>query len=227
MYLLQSWRESLLFLKPENIKLLFLVTLRTIYKSYKFFMLIFMLFVLFEPSLWQFLLGVNVPLFQAIQRILLVDLFFVFVLVARPSIKRKTHQYFLDYNWHFTVWFLIPLLIIPFFEFVLKVSYLPTRLVVLIFPIEVFLILFWLDSRCSIKNLFLSLLRAIKMFVFNFPFCLLFFIFPFFIFSLSKFVIPVAIFKYLEAIVFVIYICFFTNFYIKRLHDQFNLYFKT
>jgi len=225
MSLLQSWKESLLFLKPENIKLLLLVTVRTLYQSYKFFILLFLLFVLFESNLWQFLLGVSAPFFGIIQKILLVNLFFLFVLVARPSVKRKSAAYFLDYNCHFMIWALISFLVILLrrgqdFAWLYKASGFA------ILPIGFFWILFWLDARCTIENLLLSLLQAIKMFVFNFPFCLLFFMIPFFVFSLIKLLVSGALFKYLEIFIFILYICFFTNFYVKRLHDQFHLYFR-
>jgi len=223
--LFQSWVESLLFLKPSNLKLLLLATLRIIRDSYKFFVGILLLFVLFESSLWDIIFGIKSSIFDIIQKILLIDLFFMFVLVARPSVKRKAKDYFGNYAWHFLYWFCIPLVIIPFIEFVLKVSALPPILVAVLFPIEVFWILFWLDVRVSIKNLFLSLWRGLKMLLFNLPFCVIAFIIPYFILVYIRFLLPALLSKYLEVICAIFYICLFTVFYTKRLHDQFKLYF--
>jgi len=211
MYLFESWKESFLFLKPKNLKLLGLVTLRTLRDSYRFFIPAILLYILFDSNLWG-LFGITIPVFDTIQKILLVNMLFIFVLIARPSVKRKSRDYFLDYIFYFVIWLCVTLLLYQVFDMV-------------IFPLEIFFLLFFLDSRLGIKNFFLCILRAIKMFLFNLPFIIVIFILPYyFVFTyISKF--PV-LFKYINIILLLGYICLFTNFYVKRLHDQFRIYFE-
>jgi len=214
MVLLQSWRESFLFFKSENLKLLLLVTLRIIYQSYLFFLPVFVLFFL-------------LLFFGFMPPTVLATLVFIMVLVARPSVKRKSVDYFIDYIFHFIVWFFaVRFFVVLFSWFALKNIVFSTEYTAIIFPVEVFLLLFWLDARCTVKDIGISFLRAVKMFLLNLPFCLFSFTVPFFLFSYLSYIIPMVLFNFLEFIIYMFYICLFTNFYVKRLHDQFYLYFK-
>lgn len=214
MYLFQSWKESLLFFKPENFKLFFLITLKTVMQGYKtwfkYFWWLFVVYILPGTDFFAFLIAELI--------------FFSFLLSVRPSVKRKTLKYFYGYRWHFNYfyWLLISILCYTFLK-VIPVG--GGLLRAIIFPIEVFLILFWLDSRLNIKNFFLSIWRASKMYLFSLPFCFIFFFLPYSVFLLIKYYVPF-LFKYFNVFILLFYISFFTNFYIKRLHDQFKLYFK-
>ncbi|MFC1842579.1 hypothetical protein ACFLYU_02900 [Candidatus Dependentiae bacterium] len=228
MYLLQSWQESVEFLKIKNLKMLLLVTLKSIYSNYKFFSSMLLLFVLFEKSLWRLIFGVDIHIFDLIQKILLASFVFLFALIARPSIKRKTVSYFWDYKWHFVYWLIT---IILFFGVIFR-TFRPFQILFLnpvnesiFFIAGVFFTLFWLDSRLRVKNLVFSLWRALKMFIFNFPFCFVCSIPYVILLFAGRFVYPGLLPKILELLLFIFYICFFTNFYTKRLHDQFALYF--
>jgi len=86
--------------------------------------------------------------------------------------------------------------------------------------------LFFLDSHGKVGDFFYSLFRGIKMFLYNMPFfiifmgmmgCLLFMLVGFiglqWTLALMPFVLPLPL-------------CFIVNFYTKKLHEQFPLYFK-
>jgi len=102
-----------------------------------------------------------------------------------------------------------------------------------------FFTLFFLDTRGNFKDMFLSLYRAYKMAKLNYPFCLII-NFVLLLFSalftiiisviIAKLFDPILLlygipFKYTYMLFWPIQISFFTNFYIKRLHDQFSIYF--
>jgi len=225
MYLFESWKESFLFLKPKNLKLLGLVTLRILASSYLFFAYAILLFMFFDNNLWG-LFGIRIPEFNIIQKILLIDLFFLFILVTRPSVKKKSISYFLDYIRHFIIWFCISLVLYPMLDLIVKYGFWGILFNLVAFPLEIFFILFFLDSRLGVKNFFSSFQRACKMFFFNLPFIIIIFLVPYyFVFSYVH-KIPI-ISKYINLLFLIGYICLFTNFYVKRLHDQFRIYFHS
>ena len=103
-----------------------------------------------------------------------------------------------------------------------------------------FFTLFFLDSRNKIGDLFLSFRRSLRMAKYNYPFCFIMSIILFSLFLINIFIIAIiaigfadahiydllAMYKILNVLFLPIVISFFTNFYIKRLHDQFNVYFR-
>jgi len=176
---------------------------------------------------------------------------FIFVLVVRPSIKRKTFEYFWDYKWYFFWVLIIPFINIffiymgiifirDFMYFLFNIYKLAaiffTAMVVFVLPlkiIEIFFYLFWLDSRLGFKNLFFSLWRAIKMFMLNLPVYLILFVLPYLLFMfLGNYFLylfgafwPIFM-TYLVLLAYVFYTCFLVNFYTKNIHDKFIVYFK-
>lgn len=124
---------------------------------------------------------------------------------------------------------LLPVLLIP----ILVTFLMPPNLIVLyVSPLLTFLILFILDGDGSIKNVLKSVVRALKMMIYNYPFCILIFIL-FVICSVSYTVLIANLFGVdsflLSPIVsnafLPIPLCILTNFYVKRLHEQFGLYY--
>jgi len=127
-----------------------------------------------------------------------------------------------------------------FFTFLLNVfSLLYSSLIV-------FTILFFLDSASANPYTFLvSFLRALKMTIYNFPFCLIvYLLIDVILFSALYLLLQVTFFSFedqffsivkngaydlflafLAIIFYVIPVCIFTNFYIKQVHDNFDLYF--
>jgi len=99
-------------------------------------------------------------------------------------------------------------------------------------PLLTFAIFFLLDSKATIRDAGKSLLNAFKMCFYNYPFCLLLFMI-FLLFSVAlqwliyTFLGPTSFLlsPLLSTVLLPIPLCFFNTFYVKRLHDQFDLYF--
>lgn len=121
---------------------------------------------------------------------------------------------------------------------------------VVVTPLFVFLMAFILDSRNGVKDVVLSVVRAVKMCVYNYPFCLISFIVFYYVsmgfdqvifYSMRLMNVPVIgitdqssyvmlpalkLLQYGSLLLLPIPVSYFYNFYTKRLHEQFTLYFK-
>ena len=97
-------------------------------------------------------------------------------------------------------------------------------------------ILFFVDAKPTFINLFMAFWRTLKMFVYNAPFWLFGYFLPVWVFNYTlNFLLRsiVVRYHYLSAwavniiwmLLFVVPICYVTNFYVKKIHDQFNLYY--
>lgn len=124
---------------------------------------------------------------------------------------------------------MLPFLLFPIFiTFFITLDFLFTY----VSPLLTFTILFLLDSDGSFKNAFRSLKRACKMVCYNYPFCFIFFAF-FFLITLGLYKVSAVLFgtqmyalsPVLAMLLLPIPLCILNNFYVKRLHDQFTLYF--
>jgi len=242
MYLFQSWKESLLFFKPKNFKLFALVTIKSIIETLKvwlkYFWWVLALFIVSDIiSHFQF---VFLPMFRFLSTLLLL---FTLVLSARSSVKRKTLEYFWGYKFYFLLTILCFLVLSPLvLLYGLGVVYIfPTygsytllfdsffRAFFLQLPLVLLSILFLLDSRGKCGDAFLSVFRAFKMVAFNYPFCVcMFFILDFClggIFAINGTLGLQFMNSQFRLLFFIIHVCVFTNFYIKRSHDQYKLYF--
>ena len=109
-------------------------------------------------------------------------------------------------------------------------------------PIFVFSLLFFLDSDKSPKQLLFSWLRAVKMVLYNFPICFVVTItyislkrlIDYYIWSIDPATLYWKKLVVLEQIPSVdgsllldpIIVCIFANIYIKKLHEQFGVYFE-
>lgn len=261
MQLFQVWAESITLLKPQNLKLFLLVTLKSIVETYtilckKFWaiavapLIIGMMLILGEQFLgYTFFVawGLDILLFVA----LIVGLFlwyFVVFLCARPSTGIKNWQYAIGY-WKQGLYFCIVCLLYPFVYMgiiyflhdVMRLSF--TSIWVLndiFFKIYgVLFVAFLLDSDGCLQSVYLSAIRALKMLVFNLPFIIISLI-PFALFNmgLDYFyyywrVSTVGVaplwqdfpIYYLVLLLLPIPVCFYINFYVKKVHEQFNLYF--
>ncbi len=247
-YLFQSWKESLLIFLPKNAKLFFLVTLKTVTQSYKlimrdFWWLLVVTWVLPIITAWYFWSNL---LFNSISLFLQISSVFVFFLIIRPSIKRKGYEYYKDHL-RFLFYFLIGALFLtgclialfkillttlnPFTAHWIAVASFLSITTLFMSPLFSFIIFFVLDSDGGIKNTFLAMIRGIKMVVYNYPFC-------FILFTLFKMLDFIAWYLILFLgnfyavfitpiwlLLLVIPLSIWNNFYIKRLHDQFGLYY--
>lgn len=125
-------------------------------------------------------------------------------------------------------------LFLPFLLVPILITFLmpPNVIILYVSPLLTFFILFMLDSNGSIKSILASIVRAFKMMMYNYPLCIL--LFGFFVvcsvistlliaylFGRDSFLLsPIVSNAFLP-----IPLCILTNFYVKRLHEQFGLYF--
>ena len=247
---MQSWLESLQIFKPANFKLFLLVTLKSIVETYK------TLFTKFWWVLLGFVamdygsgyVYANYPAYLGTYFLLMVLLaifiLYVLFLVARPSVQQKNWQYIWNYRKHFLFFLLMCLLVAVLFQNQLFWGHLFLIGVTFgVSPLFIVTTCFLLDSNGSVRSSILSIWRGIKFCIFNYPFCLLgllalhcllyvlslLFAYIFYILSmlLAALMIDGGVsLRYGNVIFWPIPICFFMNFYIKRLHEQFELYFE-
>lgn len=241
MKLIQSWAESLTLLKPENFKLFLLVTLKSIIETYKVLFTKFWVIIIFSLGMdigayhilmrtqeLQILPSMQIALWFTVffgATLALMGLCMTIFLSARASVGLKNWSYLLSYWRHF-IYFLF-----AWFVAMICKSFL---LILLIYWI--LFVAFMLDTNGYLKPVGVSFWRSLKMMAYNFPFIvittalfsLLFFPIEKLLFnhdaslSLWEFIVRFCVVNLIQLPVLV---CFFINFYIKRKHEQFNLYF--
>ncbi len=251
MFLLRSWKESLALFVPKNFKLFLLVTIKSAVETYGFLVYYFwwlmLLVLVFDMGCYYPECVLKGTTWARIETTLKLLLLFVLFVLVRPSVPLKNYTYIKQQIRKSLLGFLV---IYGFFymirpeigSFVMNsfskllgpstaFNLLYTLLIfiyddapLVILPVFVFSVLFFLDSVGSIKEFFLSVWRGIKMFFFNFPFCLLSIMIVLLIWKglLATFGIY-GQYLFFSFIPFVV--SYFKNMYVKRLHDQFNLYF--
>jgi len=221
MTLIQSWIDSLALLKPKNAQLFAMVTIKAIIETYKIMFvywswimgLIITCYVLpiIAPRLFlshdtgYYLLWVSDFLYEI--------LFVAACLSTRPSIAKKNCSYFRAQLSKIGFYWLI-------FSLVLFSSSISCW--------SIFFALFFMDSVGGPKNFFLSMWYALKMTVFNYPLLLvlgILFYLPVWLLTNTFYITPLMQ-NILGALLLPIGVCTYANIYIKKLHDQFDLYFK-
>lgn len=186
---------------------------------------------------------------------------FMLYLSVRPSLHKKDSSYYVGYLPYFFYFVILCFLagMIPFyFRYMSKVIadlalnsspwyaflYVPFLYVPLPFafavpdvvpvyamPLFSFWTLFLLDSRGRIRDIFLSLWRALKLMIYNYPFCLIAYTLIVGLSYAFKWTIFMILGRYTlfitlaESLFAVIPLSVYTMFYTKRLHEQFTLYF--
>ncbi len=171
-----TWRRSLEFFQARSLKLFFLVSLKTYVRSLLFLLRYFW-------HLIFFVLGVHLcGYFESTFLYLFLNfsLFFVFLLVLRPSLENKSFMYFVNYlqkiggfiivNCSIVFFFLI----YPFFanylnftSYFLKLSYF--LFFGILIPATIVASLLFLEVRQSFKNIYFSVYRAFKMIFLFYP----------------------------------------------------------
>ena len=224
MTLVQSWKDSVQLLKPKNFKLFAMVTIKSIIEAYKlyfkYFWWLLAVMLLFFLCITPDSLVHSVALLSFVH-IIYGLLFLGVCFITRPSILQKDYSY-LRTQFKKNLWnvLFIPLLFISPYS-----------------PWSVFLILFFADSEGGFKKFLLSMWNALKMMIYNLPLILVitlflvmvngFFYIPILFLNYLYFIAPLRyLFTAIGAFLMPITICTYTNIYIKRLHDQFDLYFK-
>lgn len=234
MQLLQAWAESLTLLKPQNFKPFLLVTLKSIIETYKILFTKFWPVIVGPIVLLGFMYGIDALAVSSNLYFILLGLFglnifawhMLVYLCARPSVGIKDWKYISHYGRHL-IWFWLMAFINALIGGLLNRD--------LFFIFFVFNMGFLLDSDADIISGIKSAQRAAKMFLYNIPF-LIITVVPFLclitiISYIASFFIPVLspysrvgeiLFSMLA---FPFLICFYINFYVKKKHEQFNLYF--
>jgi hypothetical protein len=248
MTLFQSWADSLTLLKPKNFQLFVMVTIKSILEAYKLYfkyfwwlLLVMPLFLFVAPDFvvahyvekhngsvtlayYLTLLGIATSLYGI--------LFLAACFLTRPSILQKDCSYLrTEFKKIIVYWFLwgfVWMLLIKYNIFLRKMLFFLFAPVSSRSPELILFTLFFADSDGGLKNIFVSLWNSFKMFVYNLPL---------FMVMILCFSVPVVFFGKLfyisplmkiviESFLMPIGVCTYTNIYIKRLHDQFDLYFK-
>lgn len=261
MNLFPAWLDSLTLFKPKNFKLFFLVTLKTMVDTFKVWIKYFWWLPIMEIVMVTSYL--SNPWLRMAVTILIGMLWSVSVLLAaRPSVALKNCAYFRSYIWR--IIYILPVSLLMdiakeyfmnavFFPYIGQLSEVTLALIVATFAmgiinwsIRIYVInyaLFVLDTDASIKQVFKSLLYALKMVVYNYPFYIVVYIVhglisagKYLLFlQITKWLLPepgsigLLVIRYSDTLIYVLLTfflyCFLTNFYIKKLHDQFTLYF--
>jgi hypothetical protein len=254
LHLIRSWKESLSIFLPKNFKLFLLVTLKSSAELcgnlfYFFWWLLLATFVFLIGGYYPAWILTGV-IWLIAGNLLIAALVFVLGMLARPSVLPKDYPYFKQHIKKTAVGFLgIYILFDIVRAFLLNVSvymilqslltgatglflkplyiYVNFRLSFvpfMVFPPFLFVALFYADSDGSVKSWLMSFLRGLAMYIYNLPFCfvsnILFFI-VWFCFAQLSFEFSL----YLLWLFVPVMLCYFKNMYVKRLYDQFNLYF--
>lgn len=240
-----SWKESVESLKPQSLGRLGLLSLRTFLQIYTA-----VPFAWFFPTaLFAGLLFSEFSLVYAFYVVLIAR-------AARPSIEYKRvsyWQYFTPADWILFAFVysykMIPSvfslgespLFLGFYHGVAKLFLLEglswfeyplafKELIPFLSPFIIMWALFMLDAQKTVGQYLLSFFRAVGILVYNYPF----FFFTYIVMRLMLATgplfhqfIPVFFGKlFLYGVFIPLYIAFLTNFYVKRIHEQFGLYYR-
>jgi hypothetical protein len=243
MTLFQSWADSLTLLKPKNLQLFVMVTIKSILEAYKLYfkyfwwlLLALLIFLFIAPDLavaWKNNDGQNLARYATLFGMaisLYGILFLAACFVTRPSILQKDCAYFRTQFkkiiLYWLAWWCLSVVLIKYGSFWKIFAY--SDNVYSCSTALIFFVLFFADSDGGLKNIFISAWNAWKMVIYNLPLLLI---------VALCFGIPILLFNHLiyisplmkviiAAFLMPITVCTNTNIYIKRLHDQFDLYFK-
>lgn len=251
LYLLQSWKESLSIFLPKNFKLFLLVTLKS---AFELLANLFYFFWWLLLSVFIFLVGGHYPawatagmLWFFIGNLLMLALVFVWFMLVRPSVLPKGYSYFKQHIRKTAVGFLglyfifdivrslllaLPLQMIlrslitgavlnPIYIYLrFRLDFVPF----IIFPPFVYAVLFYFDSDGGLRSWLLSIARGFVMYIYNLPFCLLSMFFVFLLWLSTAWMLHEYSW-YLLWLLVPLVLSYFKNMYVKRVHDQFNLYY--
>ncbi len=216
MLLLQSWKESFTMLKPKNIKLLGLVTLKSFAQAYgillySFWWLLVLVIVIEASCYYPECLFAGAWSYYII-KVLKLLLIALMCAIARPSITRKNRSYMMSYSFRclLTAYLLLSL---------------PMALSLTFGMILLFATFFYLDSYGSLQDTIFSIVRGCRMFFYNLPVCGVSLGIAFVMYNVMLRLLGVySTYLFLLAMPFVL--AWVKNIYVKRLHDQFSVYYR-
>jgi hypothetical protein len=251
LYILQSWKESLSIYKPKNFKLFLLVTLKSALELFGNLIYFFWWLML---ATFVFLVGGYYPAWATagmiwffIGEFLLISLVYVWFMLVRPSVLPKGYAYFKQHIKKTAAGFVCIYFLFNFAR--IELLSLPTQMIIrsllsgaflnplyvymrfrldyipfIVFPPFVCAVLFYFDSDGGVRSWFLSVARGFVMYIYNFPFCFLSMVMFFIIWCFFAF-ISYEFSWYILWLFVPVVLSYFKTMYVKRLHDQFNLYF--
>jgi hypothetical protein len=242
-----SWWESLSVVRPSTLKLFLLITLKAMKELYRSLLYSW-------PRLLVFLIIVAVlsklPLkYSTIVLSFLIGSFCttLFVQATRASADdKKNISYWLSstgiplslFLLIFLLWYMPSAYRYLKYALFIDDTYLTKSihgLSYFISPFILVLVLFLFDAQKSFTEYGKAVIRGVKMVIYNLPFFLVTYTFLYFsIILMSTLIKHLGLSPFAEYVVggsifmgilFPFYICFITNFYIKRVHEQFSLYY--
>ena len=252
-YLFGSWKESLSLFRPNNAKLFFLVTLKSIFTAYKTIILHLGWLIILSSLLQAMIagtLGKGSPV-MLIPTLGWSIIIFCMYLIVRPSIQRKNYAYYGRF-WHHFIYFILTSIAAVLIDDAIRwlfisicncipslaVFNIPVFTILLlpamgvdsyISPVVSFILFFMLDQKASFINTLRAVARGFKMGFYNYPFCLIMLIiFVGFFISINVGLMILLKSRYTSFIILMLLpipLCVWSNFYTKRLHDQFGLYY--
>jgi len=254
MLLFRSWKESLLLFLPKNYKLFLLVTLKATLQLYKdlfrycwwFIALAMGLFIAApvvgliaeglpeQASMIAVFLGVAIFVLEFIWT-------FLQVIFARPSTDRKGWRYLgAMFKRTFVGSAVVALLSVALFFPLLFLHPVMLNKVLFLFNgaygLSLIALFFYMDGDHGIKGIFESVWQALLHIAYNMPFILVSVLgilllndaFSILFFKMMPGKWIAVLFPLLRAVKFIlmpVVTAYFKQFYVKRLHDQFQLYF--
>ncbi len=253
MTLVQAWIDSIQLLRPKNLKLFALVTIKSILEAYKSVFKYFwwLLLICLMISGYRLLIVDSRDMASLVRYAqvrgvvyLLYTLFFLGIcFITRPSIAKKDCAYFRNqYAKIILYWLLWAALMFVAATY----RFMPLFWVSAYSAWYIFTVLFFADSSGGPKNFFLSMWHAVKMILFNLPLLLVasafFYCSEILFFQIIKrgivffvseenamaqaLIFVRIISNFLGVLLMPIGVCTYANIYIKKLHDQFDLYVK-
>ena len=179
--------------------------------------------------------------------LILIAMVFIWFMLVRPSVLPKHYTYFVEHTKKTAIGFIGIYALLNAVRAML-LSY-PTRMIIrslltgaflnplyvflrfrlnlipfVIFPPFVCIVLFYFDSDGGLKAWLLSFARGLIMYIYNLPFCLIS-MFLFFLIWSGLAILSFEIAEYMLWLFVPVMLSYFKVMYVKRLYDQFNLYY--
>ncbi|MGC2310231.1 MAG: hypothetical protein WA432_01260 [Candidatus Babeliaceae bacterium] len=247
--LLQSWQESLLIFKPRNFKNFLLITAKSYKETVKallfgaryFLLLIAVLLILMTVMIAHlFYIGKNqsliVSLLSPLYYFTYYFCLFLVYCAVRPSANKKDYLYFCTFikkfflSFIFMIFFihLISLAILLFLATFFTLNCWLDELIHFLYPFSLF---FLLDAgnRKKFLWIFYSIGNGLKMFFYNLPLSAVIIVLFYFLYQgvmyLGHTLLFVYLISFLLILLDILYVCLFSNIYIRQIHEHFDWYY--
>ncbi len=238
MELIQSWRESLALLAPRQAKILMFLTFKALKELFSnpYSLLVIILLgvtTAFSQIYYRFH-ELSSSIFFLMTTALSIVLTVLLILYIRSSVMPKNRFYFLHY-WRHVLYILV--LSVAFMGLFLVIPQIMIYGSIGWMALSTLWILFFCDRNASLQTFGHSFVRAVLMIVYNAPVIIvvtiawnaLYILVVAFILYLTHIGTEFLLFTVVSLtniIFYPIWYCVMNTLYVKRLHDQFSLYFS-